>query len=81
MKVYSRNFDNISGFQTNIGYADVRLSSSHSTGQTGIPKSFADLWRIGHTFSGFYSVIGEEKVESVYCDFTKLPTDSGPLTV
>ena len=24
-----------------------------------------------------YSVMGEKQVESVYCDFTKLPTDSG----
>ena len=40
----------------------------------GRPKSCTDLWRIGHTFSAFFSVTGEEKVESVYCDFTKLLT-------
>ena len=42
-----------------------------------VPKSCADLWRIGHFLSGLYSVMGTEQVESVYCDFTKLPTDSG----
>ena len=41
------------------------------------PISCADLWRIGHSLSGLYSVMGEKQVDSVYCDFTKLPTDSG----
>ena len=40
------------------------------------PISCADLWRIGHSLSGLYSVMGEKQVESVYWDFTKLPTDS-----
>ena len=40
----------------------------------GRPKSSTDLWRIGHTFSAFFSVTEEEKVESVYCNFTKLLT-------
>ena len=56
------------------------LGKFECTGQVvvvGRPKSCADLWRIGHIFSGIYSVIEEEKVESVYCDFTKLPTDLG----
>ena len=44
---------------------------------TGMPKSCEDLWRIGHTLSGLYSVMGLEMIESVYCDFTKLPGDSG----
>ena len=44
---------------------------------TGMPKSCEDLSQIGHTLSGLYSVMGAKQVESVYCDFTKLPTDSG----
>ena len=50
------------------------------TGQvavSGMPKSCADLWRIGHSLSGLYSVMGTKRVESVYCDFTKLSTNSG----
>ena len=42
-----------------------------------MPKPCADLWRIGHSLSGLYSMMGEKQVESVYCDFIKLPTDSG----
>jgi hypothetical protein len=43
----------------------------------GLPSSCADLNTIGHTLSGFYSVMGSAKMESVYCDFTKLPDDAG----
>ncbi len=44
---------------------------------TGLPSSCADLRMIGHMWSGFYSVMGTAKMESVYCDFTKLPDDAG----
>jgi hypothetical protein len=43
----------------------------------GLPSSCADLKSIGHIWSGFYSVMGSAKMESVYCDFTKLPSDAG----
>jgi hypothetical protein len=36
-----------------------------------------DLWLIGHTLNGLYSVMGAKMVENIYCDFTKLPSDSG----
>jgi hypothetical protein len=39
----------------------------------GLPSSCGDLKMIGHTLNGFYSVMGSTKMESVYCDFTKLP--------
>ena len=42
-----------------------------------MPTSCADLWRIGHTLSGLYSVKGVQMVESVYCDFSKLPNEAG----
>ena len=45
----------------------------------GMPKSCRELRQIGHSLSGLYSVMGEKQVESVYCNFTKQPTDSGPL--
>ena len=43
----------------------------------GMPTSCKDLSMIGHTLNGLYSVMGVKKqVESVYCDFTKTPSDS-----
>jgi hypothetical protein len=54
-----------------------RFECSGQVAVTGMPKSCEDIWRIGHTLSGLYSVIGNQMVESVYCDFTKLPGDSG----
>ena len=56
------------------------LGRFECTGQvavSGMPKSCADLWRIGHSLSGLYSIMGEKQIESAYCDFTKLPADSG----
>jgi hypothetical protein len=43
----------------------------------GLPSSCADLKSIGHIWSGIYSVMGSTMMESVYCDFTKLPDDAG----
>jgi hypothetical protein len=56
------------------------LGRFECTGQvavSGMPSSCADLWRTGHSLSGLYSVLGTAMVESVYCDFSKLPSDSG----
>jgi hypothetical protein len=71
----------------NFGRTQLETSSGvytlgrfECTGQVavaGMPKSCQDLWRIGHSLSGLYSVTGEKRVESVYCDFNKLPGDSG----
>ena len=41
----------------------------------GLPSSCSDLKLIGHTLNGFYSIAGSAMMESVYCDFSKLPTD------
>jgi hypothetical protein len=43
----------------------------------GLPSSCEDLKMIGHIWSGIYFVMGSAKMESVYCDFTKLPSDAG----
>jgi hypothetical protein len=68
----------------NFGRTQLETSSGvHTLGRlvcTGLvlmPKSCVDLWLIGHTLSGFYSVMGSVKMESVLCDFTKLPYDAG----
>ena len=59
-----------------------RLECSGKIPVVGMPKSCRDLRLIGHSLSGLYSVMGaDEKVESIYCDFTKLHTDLGRLHV
>jgi hypothetical protein len=43
----------------------------------GLPSSCGDLKMIGHSLNGFYSIVGSAMMESVYCDFSKLPSDAG----
>jgi hypothetical protein len=58
------------------------LTSNNQNNQStvainGLPSSCGDLKMIGHIWSGIYSVMGSARMESVYCDFTKLPDDAG----
>lgn len=50
-----------------------------SVAANGIPSSCEDLGLIGHTLSGLYSVMGIEQVETVHCDFSKLPSEPSKL--
>ncbi|XP_046641139.1 uncharacterized protein LOC124326393 [Daphnia pulicaria] len=43
----------------------------------GMPTSCAELKSIGHIWSGLYSVMGINMVETIYCDFTKAIGDPG----
>ena len=43
----------------------------------GLPSSCDESKIIGHTLNGFYSIAGSAMMESVYCDFSKLPSDPG----
>ena len=52
-----------------------RLECMGHVAVNGMPRSCEDLWQIGHILSGIYSVRGAKSVESVYCEFAKLPTD------
>lgn len=54
-----------------------RLECTGSSAPTELPKSCEDLLLNGHTLNGIYSVMGTKMMESVYCDFTKLPDDAG----
>jgi hypothetical protein len=56
-----------------------RLICSGSSSLTEFPTSCEDLWLIGHTLNGFYSIKGTQMIESVYCDFTQLPSDTSKL--
>ena len=44
---------------------------------TGLPMSCKDLWLIGHSLNGFYSIARSEMMAYVYCDFNKLPEEEG----
>lgn len=59
-----------------------RLECSGKVVLNGMPSSCQDLWRIGYTLSGLYSIKGSSsnKIETVYCDFSKLPGDQGAVT-
>ncbi len=42
-----------------------------------MPSSCGDLQTIGHRKSGLYSILGNKSIDSVYCDFTKFPHETG----
>ena len=54
-----------------------KSSNQSAVAINGLPSSCGDLKMIGHTWSGFYSIAGSSMMESVYCDFTKVPSDPG----
>ena len=59
-------------------YSDsVRQINQSEVSINGLPSSCGDLKMIGHIWSGFYSVMGSAMLESVYCDFSKIPGDPG----
>ncbi len=57
--------------------APMRTNQSAVASINGLPSSCGDLKMIGHTLNGFYSIAGSTMIESVYCDFNKLPSDPG----
>lgn len=80
---------------TRLNFGRTQLSSSsgaHTLGKftcsgqfifKGAPSTCVDLSLIGYTLSGFYSVKGESsqstQLETIYCNFNKLPSDSGDI--
>jgi hypothetical protein len=44
-----------------------------------LPSSCEDLWRMGHIFSGFHTVMGDKNLDIVYCDFTKSPDQQSKI--
>jgi hypothetical protein len=67
--------------ERNAAAADFDFASinqSASVAINGLPSSCCDRKTIaGHTLNGFYSIMGSAMMESVYCDFFKLPSDEG----
>ncbi len=38
-----------------------------------------ELWQIGHVLSGLYLIKGVSQVETVFCDFSNVSSESGLL--
>jgi hypothetical protein len=60
----------------NLEFAPMRSNPS-AVAINGLPSSCGDLKMIGHTLNGFYSIAGSVMMESVFCDFSKLPSEPG----
>ncbi|XP_057373281.1 uncharacterized protein LOC130694148 isoform X2 [Daphnia carinata] len=48
-----------------------RLFCSGKAETQPMPRSCDDLWRMGHTLNGIYSVRGAKQIETVFCQFDK----------
>ncbi|XP_057373186.1 uncharacterized protein LOC130694058 [Daphnia carinata] len=48
-----------------------RLRCHGNAKTVAMPRSCDDLWRIGHTLNGIYSVRGDKQIETVFCQFDK----------
>ena len=61
------------------------ISSGDSNDKTAVaaaymPKSCAYVRFFGQTVTGLYLIMGTEKVETVFCDFTLIPSDPSKIT-
>ena len=61
----------------NFESAPMSINQSAVIALTLLPSSCGDLKLIGHSLSGFYSIVGSAMMESVFCDFSKLSIDPG----
>ena len=60
--------------------ADDR-SDKTAVATAAMPTSCADLRYLGHSINGLYLIMGTDKVETVFCDFTvPLPSDPSKIT-
>ena len=64
-----------------IGVAKHTLGKFECSGQTtlnGMPTNCRDLFIVGNQISGFFTVKkSTTKLQTVYCDFSKAPTEKG----
>ncbi|XP_046458714.1 uncharacterized protein LOC124205362 isoform X2 [Daphnia pulex] len=64
--------------QQEYSFYDINPSTNQSSSiYIGMPSSCKELKLIGHTLNGLYSVMGNQSVETVFCDFTNLIDDPG----
>ena len=59
--------------------SSVDSNDKTAVAAAAMPKSCADLRYFGHAASGLYLIMGTDKVETVYCDFTALPSDPSKI--
>ncbi|XP_032784058.2 uncharacterized protein LOC116921819 [Daphnia magna] len=60
------------------GQHQVSRLQCHGKAKTeAMPASCEDLWRMGHTLNGIYSVRGAKQMETVFCQFDKRPNEQG----
>jgi hypothetical protein len=69
---------------TSKGSAQLTVGRFECNGKVnvvGMPASCEDLLKIGNTMSGLYSIVGNKKVQSVYCNFNKRPNEIGIISI
>lgn len=65
-------------FDPDYDYGKFTLGKLECSGRVkvnGLPTSCRDMYRIGHTLNDFYSIKKNEKIETVFCDFSLSPFD------
>ena len=67
--------DKLTASPSSVYSSDMMGHQLKPVAANGMPKSCADLRYLGHTANGLYQIMGTEKVETVFCDFTALPSD------
>ncbi len=77
----NRQESNISTLQNPTHFTPKSVNEIQSKLINGMPSSCVDLRLIGHIWSGLYSVMGVNMVETVYCDFSKGIEDPGKLKI
>ena len=56
-------------------YSKNIIESKPDMVAAAMPKSCADLRYFGHTINGLYLIMATENVETVFCDFSLIPSD------
>jgi hypothetical protein len=62
---------------SNVSYELGKLKCSGHAEVNKVPESCSDLWAIGHNWNGIYLVKKSGALQSVFCDFSKLPGEEG----
>ncbi|XP_059351512.1 uncharacterized protein LOC130694055 [Daphnia carinata] len=60
------------------GYGEYKVSRLRCQGKAkteAMPRSCKDLWRMGHTLNGIYSIRGAKRIRIVLCQFDKRPDE------
>ena len=66
--------------QLSIHPSDDNNDAKTLVAATAMPKTCADVRNLQHVASGLYLIMGTEKVETVFCDFSVLPSDPSKIT-